>query len=183
MGCNGGYGKAHLFILGKETTRDLRAKNMFMVEVRKIMVKLTCLTLLFSVSTVLPVQAGPDLMQVHELAKTNDPAYGRAEYLNQAVVETKRQALAGFLPSLMAEAEYVDTSQDIVSSDNTVFDSGTSDYDSTTYTISLIQPVFNYATWMRYDQSKAELAQSNMEFEMGKQDLVIMNEWFSNSGT
>ena len=120
-----------------------------------------------------PVQAGADLMQVYELAKTNDPAFARVEYLNRATAETKRQAFAGFLPTLMAEGEYIDTSQDIISSDNSYFDSGTSDYNSTTYTISLVQPIFNYSTWKRYDQSKAQVAQAAMEYEVAKQDLMM----------
>ena len=136
-------------------------------------VNIVGLALLFSLFTPLPSLAGADLLQVYELAKTNDPAFARIEYLNRATGETKRQALAGFLPTLMAEAEYIDTSQDIVSSDNTVFDSGTSDYDTTTYTISLVQPIFNYSTWKRWDQSKAEVAQSAMEYEVAKQDLMM----------
>ena len=141
--------------------------------VKGLFLNLLGFALILFVFTVSPVQAGADLLQVYQLAKKNDPAYARIEYMNRATLETKRQALAGFLPTLMAEADYTDTSQDIISSDNTYFDSGTSDYGTTTYTISLVQPLFNYSTWKRWDQAKAEVAQSAMEFEVAKQDLMM----------
>lgn len=136
--------------------------------VKRAGLTLCCVFLLAS-----PVLAGADLMQVYQLAKNNDPAFARIEYMYRATGETKRQAFAGFLPTLSAEGEYVDTSQDIISSDNDVFGSGTSDFDTTSYTISLVQPIFNYSTWKRYDQAKAEVAQSAMEYEVAKQDLMM----------
>lgn len=147
--------------------KELRKKSCFTV------IRVAGFALCYFIWTGSPVQASADLVQIYELAKKNDPAFAQAEYIKRTALESRRQAFAGFLPTVMAEAEYIDTSQDIVSSDNAYFASGTSDFGSTTYTVSLTQPIFHYATWIRYDQSKTEVARSVMEFEVARQDLMM----------
>lgn len=114
-----------------------------------------------------------DLLTLYRLGQKNDPEIQRARYEHMAKKEAMKQAIAGYLPVLTAQGEYVDTSQDIVSSDNTVFASGKTDFKTKTYTLTLTQPLVNYASFMQISQAGAKVSQANMTFEAAKQDLMI----------
>ncbi len=138
---------------------------------RKLMATILFAVLLF----VLPgnLHAAYDLFGTYKLAKENDPIFLKATFENIARQEVKKQALAGFYPSLTAEAQYTKTEEEIISSDNTYFASGDSDYPTTTYTVALTQPLINYTTWIGYKQAKTQILQSALELEIASQDLIM----------
>ena len=119
-----------------------------------------------------PVMA-VDLAQVYELAKQNDPEFEGYRFQRMAAAEALPQARAGLLPVVAFDAERVETSQDIVSADNTVFASGKTDFPTTSYTLTLTQPLFNYANYTQFQQSKSQLGQADAEFETARQDLIV----------
>lgn len=120
-----------------------------------------------------PSVRAEDLMQVYKLAQERDPTFQSSRYVYLASPERLRQAYSGLLPTLSIEGEYIETRQDIVSSDNTVFATGSTDFPTSTYTVSLVQPIFQYSSIVRLRQAKAEVKRSDMEFEVAKQDLVL----------
>ena len=93
---------------------------------------LACLALiLFCAFPVQPVHA-QDLIKLYGLAQKNDPTLQRAGYEYEASREVSKQAWSSYFPVLTAQGEYIDTSQDIVSSDNTVFATGKTDFSTET---------------------------------------------------
>lgn len=119
----------------------------------------------------MPAQA-EDIIGVYRLALENDPQYQGAGFKNRASKEVLNQAYSRFLPTMGAEGTHVETIQDIVSSDNTLFAQGKTDFASRNYTLSLTQPVFRYADIVGLGQAKAALKRSNTEFELARQQML-----------
>lgn len=117
--------------------------------------------------------AAAGLMEILQLAQKNDPALQAAQFKKQGVGEHRTQALARMLPILAGSAEYAHTTQDIRSSDNTVFAVGKTDYGSTNFGLTLTQPVFRWDTIVGYQQAGAELLRAEAEYQMATQDLII----------
>lgn len=116
---------------------------------------------------------GEDLVSIFKMALDRDPRFQGSEYRYQASREIMKQAYSELLFTLSADGEYIKTNQDIKSSDNAVFATGETDYDTKTYTITLTQPVFRYASWVRLGQARAETKRSDLELEAARHDLLI----------
>jgi outer membrane protein len=114
-----------------------------------------------------------DLMGVYGLAVKNDPRFLGARYERDASAEKYIQARAGLLPKLTAEGSYTQTRQNIISSDNTVYGQGTSTFPTTSYSASLVQPLFNFASWVSLQRAKATVKGADMKLEAARQDLMV----------
>jgi len=117
------------------------------------------------------VYAG-DMMQMYRLALEQDARFRGTVYQHDASKETLKQAYAEYLPTVMAEGSYTYTDQNIVSSDNTVFDAGSTDFDTQDYSLTLTQPIFNYAYIVGIRQAKSVIKRSDMELETARQELI-----------
>ena len=113
------------------------------------------------------------LMEIYQKAQNHDPSFKIANFQKMATADKRRQAVAGLLPSLSASAEYKLTSQDIISSDNDVFGSGADDYDTTTYGLTLTQPLFRWDSIVGLKQSKAEMMRAEAEYALSAQELIL----------
>lgn len=134
-----------------------------------------CLSLLVFFCLVFLSQSvlGAGLMDIYQLAQKNDPAFQVANFQNLAVKEGRRQAIARLLPTLSGSAEYMETTQDIKSSDNTVFGAGKTDFDTNSYSLTITQPVFHWDLIAGYRQSKAENLRAEAEYTIAAQDLIV----------
>lgn len=113
-----------------------------------------------------------DLLEVYRLSVEHDPRLQAARYRFEAAKEGVPQARSLLLPSISAEAEYLDTQQDIRSSDNLVFASGKTDFPTNRYGLTLSAPLFRMADWHRLKQSHAEVALALAEYTAEEQELV-----------
>jgi outer membrane protein len=113
-----------------------------------------------------------DLLEVYRLSIEHDPRLQAARYRFEAAKEAVPQARSLLLPSISAEAEYLDTQQDIRSSDNIVFASGKTDFPTNRYGLTLSAPLFRMADWHRLKQSHAEVALALAEYTAEEQELV-----------
>ena len=116
--------------------------------------------------------AAQDLTYFYNQALKFDPQLASVQYEHQASREILRQAYAGLLPSVSFEASHIETRDDIKSSDNTVWATGSTSYPTDTYTLALVQPVFNYATWINVSRAKEELKQYDARLINAKQALI-----------
>lgn len=130
------------------------------------------LTLLLSAVFSAPVYAS-SLFDIYQLAVKNDPTFQSAYYLKLSNQEGRKQAIAQLLPTLAGSAEYTQTTQDIKSSDNSVFGVGKTDFDTTSYSLTLTQPVFHWELIAGYQQAKAENLRAEAEYALAEQDLVL----------
>lgn len=114
-----------------------------------------------------------DMMYFYKLAVEQDPQLRGAMYKHQATGETLKQAWSHFLPTLNVEAEYTRTFQNIVSSDNTVYQKGSASFDSKNYLAQLTQPVIHYENFIGLKQAKSVVKRSDLEIELAGQDLIL----------
>ncbi|MBN2061264.1 MAG: TolC family outer membrane protein [Deltaproteobacteria bacterium] len=114
-----------------------------------------------------------DLLEIYNLAVENDPKFQSASYKYGASPEIYRQARAELLPSLIADGSYQRTKQRIEDTNVAVFGANMARYPSKGYTLTLNQPIFRYSSIMRLLQSREEVKQAELEFELAKQDLIL----------
>ena len=106
-------------------------------------------------------------------SRENDPILRAATHQHRASQETMTQAYAGFMPTLSFDAEYKNTDQNIISSDNTVFGTGRTEYGTRDFSTTVTQPVFNYSTIIGYQQAKSAIKLSDIEYSIADQEIIM----------
>ncbi|WP_050461918.1 TolC family outer membrane protein [Herbaspirillum autotrophicum] len=101
-----------------------------------------------------------DLIQVYQQALANDPVYASARYALTAGEEKSIQGRAGLLPSVNVGGTYSRLGDSMNNSTHT-------------YGLQLTQPLFRVANWEAYQQSKLQVAGSEVQFEQARQDLIL----------
>lgn len=114
-----------------------------------------------------------DLAFFYKASLEFDPRLAGARFEHQASREILKQAWSRLLPSLSLEGAYINTRDDIKSSDNTVFASGATTYPTKTYTVALVQPVFNYSSLAGVGKAKEEIKLHDARLERSRQDLIL----------
>ena len=111
--------------------------------------------------------------EIYQLALKNDPKFlaMRSEY--EATGFAVKEARAGLLPTISLQLNRSNTSQNILSSDNAVFASGTATYATSDTTLSITQPIFRLAAWRNWNQAQASERQAAAAFAAAEQDLVL----------
>ncbi|WP_296055788.1 TolC family outer membrane protein [uncultured Amphritea sp.] len=119
-------------------------------------------------------QAGAeDLLQLYKAALADDPKLRSAQFDHQAGQEVITQAWAGYRPNVAFQYEEVQNTQKILSSTNTVYGGGNTSFPSTYWSLTVTQPIFRYANYIRIGQAKAELRQADAELVNAQQDLML----------
>jgi len=114
-----------------------------------------------------------DLLDVYRRAEQNDPRFRAATATYRAALERRPQARAGLLPLIEATADAtrndnrVRTDAGIVSRP-----AGRASFDSTGYTLSLTQPVYNAAVFAGLRQAGAEVRRAEAQFAAARQELI-----------
>jgi len=114
-----------------------------------------------------------DMLNVYKLAIANDPQFRGADSDQKALRESLYQAYARWMPLIEGEAIYGWVNQKIQESNNTVYSTGTSDYNSGTYTLKATQHLFNWALFLDVSQAKNLKKRADVELEQAKQDLML----------
>lgn len=123
-------------------------------------------TAVASLSLLSFASSAEDLVSVYKAAIQNDSQFRAAQAEYQALLETKNQSIASFLPTISANAFYSDNSDDSSLTSST-------DYKSDGYSLNLTQPLYRHANYVGLTQADATVAQATAMFEYAKQDLII----------
>jgi outer membrane protein len=118
----------------------------------------------------LAAAAGPalpaDLLSVYRDAMLSDPVYqsSRAQY--NATIEALPQARAGYLPlvSAVASVFHIDVNREIAPDQH---------YNTTTYGLTLSQPIFRMQNWIAIDQAQQQVLQAGSVLASAQQDLAL----------
>ncbi|WP_296000881.1 TolC family outer membrane protein [Rugamonas sp.] len=124
-----------------------------------------------------------DLVQLYQQALANDATYAVARDALAASQQKTTQGRAGLLPPLQASGQNTrNTGRQLTSFDALYgFPPGTSpgefvesdsQYHLNTYTVSLTQPLYNWASWQQYQQSKLFQAAAEADFAQAQEDLI-----------
>ena len=115
-----------------------------------------------------PVSA-EDLLEVYRLAQQNDPRFAAARAARDATREKEPQGRAGLLPAINLSAGRSETDQDV----KTPSLDGNFRYPTTSYGLTLTQPLYRKPAFATYEQGKADAARAEYEFASARQDLVL----------
>lgn len=153
---------------------------------RALLLVFVCLvfTILFSTGLAAeeaPVEALPpeafdgpaDLLGVYRLARENDPTFRSETFRYETSPEIMKQARSDLLPSVGLDLYYSESKHKIKDTDVAVYGTGEADYPSQGYTLELRQPLFEWETFKRYAQAKAEVKLAGFEFQAARQDLFM----------
>ncbi|MDE2347505.1 MAG: TolC family outer membrane protein [Gammaproteobacteria bacterium] len=121
-----------------------------------------------------------DLWQVYLRALASDPTYAAASANYRAALEQKPIARSAYLPQLGASGQrQIQRSSGKVP---LVFDPTTNSYIetdgrfrsyTTSYTVEITQPVFDWSAWQSIRQANATVAQAEANYVAAQQDLIV----------
>ncbi len=114
-----------------------------------------------------------DLLDVYELAETNDPQFQQIISNHRAVLERKPQARALLLPSINLNANTRSNDQGIASSTFGATGSGEIGFNSHGYSLNLNQPLFRRDRYLALSKADNEINQAATQIEGARQDLII----------
>ncbi len=116
---------------------------------------------------------GEDLLDVYREALGNDPQYLSAGAANRATRELRPQALAALLPNASFNAETRANSQNVRTLSGAGGRLGVTNFNSTSLTVSLTQPVFRKELLIQLSQADTRVKQANADYAAALQDLVL----------
>lgn len=120
---------------------------------------------LFSVS----VQA-ENLIEIYRLALDNDPLFRSQGAQLEASLENQNQSFASLMPSLSGSYTRGYNKNGSASGIGTATQS---ESQSDALGLSLRQSIYDYSTWVGYDQAKKRAEQARIVYRSNQQDLVI----------
>ena len=113
-----------------------------------------------------------DLLSAYQLALEHDADIHAAHNQLLASKEATPQALAELLPSLNASASTADVRQESESSFSGG-GKGTSQFRDEGFSISLRQPLFDWASFVRYKQAAKIVSKAETEYRLAEQTLIL----------
>lgn len=111
-----------------------------------------------------------DLLSVYQQAQANDPVVlgAHAQYL--ATKEGIDQARATLLPQINGSASFTDGENESFNNAGQVVNA---DSENFTYGASLSMEIYRHSTWLRLDNAKKLAHQSDISYQVAKQDLIV----------
>ena len=110
-----------------------------------------------------------NLLEIYRMALDNDPIFLSAGAQLEANLEGENQSLSRLLPTLDAGFSY-----DYSKSNSTGLAFVRDDEDlSETWSLSLRQSIYDYSTWVGYDQAQKRVEQARIQFRSAQQDLIV----------
>jgi outer membrane protein len=120
------------------------------------------------------ISVAEDLMEIYQKAVLYNPQVLGAKNVNKAAVEVVTQATGQLLPQVSFQYARSKTKQIVDESENSFFTPvGETIYNSANYSLSVTQPLFNWASYKNYRKSQSELSQADAEFFGIQQDLIL----------
>jgi outer membrane protein len=131
------------------------------------------LFLLFATSSVSNWALATDLLDTFRSAQNNDPVFAAARAAQQAGREKLPQARSLLMPSVNLSANSNFNTLSTQYKGPFPFPGGTSQFNSHGYGVTLVQPLFRLQNWMAYSESELQVAQTDAQFKIAEQDLVL----------
>jgi len=116
-----------------------------------------------------------NLTQVYELALQNDPQFKAAQATRDAAYESVKITRGEFLPNINANASYSDSSTTSDTTPGSTVGTSTTTVDgaTTSYGVSLIQPLYKSYTNASHSINKNYVKQADADYQSAEQNLII----------
>lgn len=122
----------------------------------------------------LPEQTEPmSLEQVYMMALQNDPSLNGAYQELQAVGFGVTAARAGLLPSVSGEVNRGRVKQNVIDSENAVYQSGRANWSENGWALTLTQPIFDLGAYHKWRQSQEAERKEVATYAYAQQDLML----------
>jgi outer membrane protein len=137
------------------------------------------LALALGATCAVPAAAQEGLLDVYQLALTNDPAIREAEANYLATAEVKPQARAGLLPGLSLGStrthRFQDTSGGAIDpiTGTPIGERSLFEQDAHGWSVSLTQTVFDWSQYATLRQADKRVVRAETDYEAAQQDLMI----------
>jgi len=115
--------------------------------------------------------AAEDLVDVLNVALERDPQLKAAQYNQQATLESKKQALANFLPQVDGSWSKSESDSKTTYSNGTSNDPDKSESDG--WSVALKQTVYDHSNFIGLRQAELEKAKGLAELDVAKQEFLI----------
>jgi outer membrane protein len=116
--------------------------------------------------------AAQAIAEIYRLARESDPKFRSAQAEYRASEQVLEQAKAGFWPTVRLDSEKVQSRQRVLSSNNPIFGSGTTNFPTDSHTLTVTQPIFRKDLIERLDQARHIVRQSEFTMMAAEQDLL-----------
>jgi len=129
-------------------------------------------SVLLSLSPFVTLAQPLDLISAYQAALQHDSDIHAAHNQLLSSKEIGPQALADLLPSINASATSSDVRQE---SENSFTANGksTAQFRDEKFSVSLRQPLFNWARFVRYQQANQRVSKAQLEYQLAEQALII----------
>lgn len=114
-----------------------------------------------------------DLLETYRAAQHNDPVFAAARATQQAGQEKLPQGRALLLPSVNFSANSTINNQNTQYRGAFAFPGGARRYNSNSYGINLVQPLFRQQNWLAYTEAELQVVQVDAQFKLAEQDLIL----------
>lgn len=118
------------------------------------------------------VQAA-DLLEIYHAARINDPVIAAAHATQQAGQEKLLQGRAQLMPTINLNANSTFNDNTTQYHGTTFLPGGNNRYNSNSYGVSLVQPLFRQQNWQVYKESELQVVQTEAQFRIAEQDLIL----------
>jgi outer membrane protein len=114
-----------------------------------------------------------DLLETFHAAQANDPVFAAARAAQQAGHEKLSQGRSLLMPSVSLNANTTFNKQDSSYQGFLAGASGQYNYNSNSYGVTLVQPLFRQQNWQAYSESELQAAQADAQLKIAEQDLIV----------
>jgi outer membrane protein len=116
-----------------------------------------------------------DLLDIYHAAQSQDAVFASARAAHDAGQEKLTQGRALMLPSVNLNANT--TKNNVETTYATpmppLLNSGTLNYNTHGYGVSLVQPLFREQNWAAYNESQLQVAITEAQFKLAEQDVIL----------
>ena len=132
------------------------------------------MALLFAVTMLLPkIPLAADLLEVYRDAASYDAQYAAARASHAAGREKLAQGRALVLPSIALSAGVSRSNLDVDLDPPATPSNSKRDFDTNSYTLALVQPLYRKQNLVQYSQAEFQVRQADAAFASARQDLVL----------
>jgi outer membrane protein len=137
---------------------------------------------LLSIAGVQVAHAGQNLLDIYQNALSQDPAWASSRSTNQAAQEKLAQGKALYRPTITLNSDFTESrtslQRDISglrldATGNPIGNSGRERFDSLSYGLNVVQPIFRRDNFVQYEQSKLIVSQADRQLMLDKQNLML----------
>ncbi len=119
--------------------------------------------------------ATQNLLDIYQLALTNDPTLASARSSNLAAQEKTEQGKALYRPnvSFNSNASHTEGNVKFIGAPPIFGTGGNLSYDTFGYGLNVSQPIFRKQNIVQYQQSKIQVSQADKQLILAQQDLIL----------